>query len=61
LTRREGAALVAAMLERNRNVRKNALISFKAAQSPASKKASKNNGQNWTVCCRVSNLKKSTR
>jgi hypothetical protein len=24
---------------------------------PASKKASKNNGQNWTVCCTVRNEK----
>jgi type 1 fimbriae regulatory protein FimB len=25
-----------------------------AAQLPANKKASKNNGQNWTVCCKMS-------
>jgi plasmid stabilization system protein ParE len=34
---------------RNRNAPKSALVPLKAAQLPVSKKASKNNGQNWTV------------
>jgi hypothetical protein len=27
-----------------------------AAKLPAGKKASKNNGQNWTLCCKVSSV-----
>jgi hypothetical protein len=37
----------------NRNGPKGGLVPLKAAQLPASKKANKNNGQNWTVCCFV--------
>ncbi len=39
-----------AIERRNRNARKSLLVPLKAAQLPTSEKASKNNGQNWTVC-----------
>ena len=40
------------------NVSRRTLYRALAAQMPASKKASKNNGQNWTLCCILSILLK---
>jgi hypothetical protein len=44
------------MQGRNRNGPKWGLVP-QAAQLPASKKASKNNGQNFTLCCKLSSYR----